>query len=114
MTTPKLVLIAIDAADARLVRKWAKEGHLPTFASLLGSGLVAPIATPPAVLEGGIWPTLLTSSLPATHGMISYQELKHGSYDIANGMYAEVDRGYERIDERLRSLGARITREPGA
>jgi UDP-N-acetylglucosamine enolpyruvyl transferase len=25
-----------------------------------------------------------------------------------------VDRGYERIDERLRSLGARITREPGA
>jgi UDP-N-acetylglucosamine enolpyruvyl transferase len=29
-------------------------------------------------------------------------------------MYAEVDRGYERIDERLRSLGARITREPGA
>ena len=89
MTAPKLVLIAIDAADARLVRKWAKEGHLPTFAGLLGSGLVAPIATPPAVLEGGIWPTLLTSSLPATHGMISYQELKHGSYDIANGMYAD-------------------------
>lgn len=89
MTTPKLVLIAIDAADARLVRKWAKEGHLPTFAGLLGSGLVAPIATPPAVLEGGIWPTLLTSSLPATHGMISYQELKHGSYDIANRMYAD-------------------------
>ncbi len=26
----------------------------------------------------------------------------------------EVDRGYERIDERLRSLGARIAREPGA
>jgi UDP-N-acetylglucosamine enolpyruvyl transferase len=26
----------------------------------------------------------------------------------------QVDRGYERIDERLRSLGARITREPGA
>ena len=26
----------------------------------------------------------------------------------------QMDRGYERIDERLRSLGARITREPGA
>ena len=26
----------------------------------------------------------------------------------------QVDRGYERIGERLRSLGARITREPGA
>jgi UDP-N-acetylglucosamine enolpyruvyl transferase len=27
---------------------------------------------------------------------------------------APGDRGYERIDERLRSLGARITREPAA
>ena len=26
----------------------------------------------------------------------------------------QVDRGYERIDERRRSLGTRITREPGA
>jgi len=26
----------------------------------------------------------------------------------------QVDRGYERTDERLRSLGARITRAPGA
>jgi UDP-N-acetylglucosamine enolpyruvyl transferase len=26
----------------------------------------------------------------------------------------QVDRGYERIDARLRALGARITREPGA
>lgn len=26
----------------------------------------------------------------------------------------QVDRGYGRIDDRLRALGARITREPGA
>jgi UDP-N-acetylglucosamine 1-carboxyvinyltransferase len=26
----------------------------------------------------------------------------------------QVDRGYERIDERLRALGARINREPAA
>jgi UDP-N-acetylglucosamine 1-carboxyvinyltransferase len=33
-----------------------------------------------------------------------------GESEIRN--IEQVDRGYERIDERLRSLGARISREP--
>jgi len=89
MRPSKLVLIAIDAADAGLVRKWANEGALPTFARLLGSGLLTPIATPVAVLEGGSWPTLLTSSSPASHGMFSFHAVKAGTYDLEIGMYAD-------------------------
>jgi predicted AlkP superfamily phosphohydrolase/phosphomutase len=89
MATPRVVVVGVDAADANLVRKWAGEGHLPTFASFLESGLVAPIATPVGVLEGGIWPTLLTSASAATHGMFSFQSLKPGTYDIENGMHAD-------------------------
>ena len=74
MTGPKLVLLGVDAADSRVVRQWAGEGLLPTFADLLGSGVVAPVETPVAVLEGGIWPTLLTSTSPATHGMFGKPE----------------------------------------
>lgn len=82
-------MIAVDAADSGLVRTWAAEGHLPTFAGLLADGLVASIATPVAVLEGGIWPTLLTSSSPATHGMFSFQGLRPGTYDVEIAMYAD-------------------------
>ena len=89
MRKPKLLLIGIDAADSQLVRTWASEGYLPTIAKLMRSGVTAPIATPLAVLEGGIWPTLLTSSSPATHGMLSYLELKSGTYDLERGMYAD-------------------------
>jgi predicted AlkP superfamily phosphohydrolase/phosphomutase len=89
MANPKLVLIALDAADSSLVREWASQGYLPTFASLLESGVVIPVATPIAVLEGGIWPTLLTSSSPAAHGMYSFQTVKPGSYDIELGMGAD-------------------------
>jgi predicted AlkP superfamily phosphohydrolase/phosphomutase len=89
MPTPKLVLIAIDAADGSLVQEWAGQGHLPTFANLLDSGVAIPVSTPIAVLEGGIWPTLLTSSSPATHGMFSFQAVKAGSYDVEIGMYAD-------------------------
>lgn len=89
MMKSRLVVVGVDAGDVRLVRKWAGEGHLPTFAGLLESGLVAAIATPEGVLEGGIWPTFLTSSLPATHGMFAFQSTKPGSYDIENGMFAD-------------------------
>jgi hypothetical protein len=33
-------------------------------------------------LEGGIWPTLLSSSSPATHGMFSFPGLRPGTYDV--------------------------------
>jgi predicted AlkP superfamily phosphohydrolase/phosphomutase len=89
MPQPRLVLIGIDAASSALVREWADAGYLPTIAGLLRSGLTATIATPLAVLEGGIWPTFLTSSSPATHGMFSYLKLKPGTYDLEVGMYAD-------------------------
>lgn len=89
MGVRRLVVIGLDAADGHLLRRLANEGHLPTFARLLASGLVAPITTPPAVLEGGNWPTLLTSASPATHAMISFQAMKPGTYEIENPMYAD-------------------------
>jgi len=89
MKTPKLVLIGIDAADSHLVRRWASEGYLPTIAHLLRTGVTAQITTPLAVLEGGIWPTFLTSSSPATHGMFSYRTLTPGTYNLDVGMYAD-------------------------
>ncbi len=89
MNSPRLVLIGLDAVDSRLVRQWAGEGHLPTLARVLASAAVAPIITPRAVLEGGVWPTFLTSSSPASHGMFAYQQLKRGSYDLEVAMHAD-------------------------
>jgi predicted AlkP superfamily phosphohydrolase/phosphomutase len=89
MNSPRLVLIGLDAVDSRLVRQWAGEGHLPTLARVLASAAVAPIITPRAVLEGGVWPTFLTSSSPASHGMFAYQQLKRGTYDLEVAMHAD-------------------------
>jgi len=89
MGTPRVAVIAIDAGDSNLVRRWAGEGHLPALARLLEAGLVSTIVTPAAVLEGGIWPTLLTSSMPATHGMFSFTIMRPGSYELEMGMRAD-------------------------
>ncbi len=88
MPASRLVLIGIDAASSALVREWAAAGDLPTIAGLLRSGFNATIATPLGALEGGIWPTFLTSTSPASHGMFSHLKLKPRTYDLEVGMYA--------------------------
>jgi predicted AlkP superfamily phosphohydrolase/phosphomutase len=88
MPSPRLVLIGLDAASSPLIRKWAAAGDLPAIGSLLESGVSTTVATPLGVLEGGIWPTFLTSMSPAYHGMFSHLNLKRSTYDLEVGMYA--------------------------
>ncbi len=89
MGSRRLLLLGMDAADSQLVRRWAREGYLPTLAKMLGSGVTVPIATPPAVLEAAIWPTCLTGSSPGSHGMFSTLKIKVGTYAAEEAMYAD-------------------------
>jgi predicted AlkP superfamily phosphohydrolase/phosphomutase len=89
MARRKLVVIGMDAMDSRLALQWAREGYLPTLARLLSSGFNARIDTPSGVLEGAIWPTLLTGVSPASHGMFSFLQLKRGSYELRQGNRAD-------------------------
>ncbi len=96
----RLLMLALDAGDPSLIRRWAAEGHLPTFARLLRGGAVRPIDTPAGVLEGAVWPTLISGVSPATHAMISYLQLRPGTYDLTWGIRADrlaVPTFYERL-----------------
>ncbi len=85
----RLLVLALDAADRGLICRWAADGHLPTFARLLREGATLPIATPDGVLEGAVWPTLISGASPARHGMLSYLQLKPGTYDLTWGIRAD-------------------------
>ena len=85
----RLVLLALDSGDPALVRRWVKEGYLPNLAKLMEGGTSAAIATPPGVLEGAIWPTLLTGAEAATHGMYAYKQIVPGTYDLHIAMMAD-------------------------
>jgi predicted AlkP superfamily phosphohydrolase/phosphomutase len=89
MPQNKLILLAIDSADADLVLQWAAAGFLPNIAKLLREGVSAPVETPAGVLEGAIWPTILTSTSAATHGMYAYRQLALGTYDTPIAMMAD-------------------------
>lgn len=84
-----LVTIAVDAGDRELIQKWASDGYLPTLAKLLGQGVIARVSTPPAVVEGAVWPTLVTSWSPGSHGMSSYLQIRPGTYEVELGCRAD-------------------------
>jgi predicted AlkP superfamily phosphohydrolase/phosphomutase len=89
MTKPKLLLLAIDSADPDLVSQWAAAGFLPNITKLMRRGVTIPVETPAGVLEGAIWPTMLTSTGAATHKMYAYKQIVPGSYDVEIAMTAD-------------------------
>ncbi len=69
----KVVVIGLDAPVATRVYKWAREGELPTFKSLMERGVYAenclvpyPTITPPN------WTTIATGANPGTHGITDF------------------------------------------
>lgn len=77
----RLLVLAIDAANADLVESWAGQGKLPTLARLLDSGITGRIQGLDGFFVGSTWPSLYTGLSPAGHGHHSLVQLRPGSYD---------------------------------
>ena len=78
----KILFIGVDAADKNLVTRWAEAGLLPTFRSLLESGLNGVTKSPPGLFVGAVWPSLYTAVSPAKHARYCWQQIKPGTYEV--------------------------------
>jgi hypothetical protein len=63
-----LLVIGVDAAEARLVRRLAEEGRLPTFARLAAESGWGTVMSPAPIGSGAVWPTFSTGQQPDVHG----------------------------------------------
>lgn len=80
----RTVVLGIDAMDLRLVKRWAAEGALPFLAGLLDRCPLVSLSTPSRVLQGAVWPSLLTGVSPGRHGLYLQSQLRTGSYDVTS------------------------------
>lgn len=78
----KVVFIAMDAGDKFLIRKWAADGSLKTFRTLLDNGFVGETMSLPGLYEGATWPSFYTGVTPAHHGFHRLIQLNPGTYDF--------------------------------
>lgn len=89
---PKLLVIGLDAANGSLVRTWASQGLLPNFAALMARGRTAAMRGVDGFFTGSTWPSLLTSTGPARHGIHYLAQLAPGTYEFARPHEAEYIR----------------------
>lgn len=70
--TSRLLWIALDAAEPRLIERWTEDGSLPHLAALRERGAYGRLASSAHWLVGSPWPTFYTSTTPGDHGFYHY------------------------------------------
>lgn len=88
----KLLVIGLDAANGRLIRQWARQGQLPNFAALMERGRTATLQGVDGFFTGSTWPSLLTGTNPATHGIHYLVQIEPGTYSFTRPHEAEYIR----------------------
>src|SRR5579862_8834167 len=113
--TSVAVALATQSEGSVLIHEWMFESRLVFTDKLavMGADIVLcdphrAIVTGPRRLRGE---RLVSPDIRAGMAMLIAALCAEGRSEIGNA--SEIDRGYERIDERLRALGAQIQREPG-
>ena len=106
------VALATQSEGSVLIHEWMFENRLIFTDKLVLMGADITLCDPHrAIVEGPRAPARGEARLarhPRRHGHADRGAVRDGRSEIGN--VRQIDRGYERIDERLRDLGARIER----
>ena len=81
-SAPPLVILAIDAADIELVKRWTADGHMPTLAGIMNAGCFLEVGGADLVNEMGSWISLYSGVAKTTHGFYSVRQLVPGTYTL--------------------------------
>ncbi|MBV8740767.1 MAG: alkaline phosphatase family protein [Sinobacteraceae bacterium] len=76
----RTIVIGVDSLDLDLVQRWVAAGLLPFFASQLRDCSLVRLSTPTAVLQGALWPDLVSGCSPGYHGTYFLTQLTCGTY----------------------------------
>lgn len=66
---PRVLAIALDAAEPTLIRRLIEADELPALKSLLAAGRWLRVKSPSHVGSGSVWPTFVTGCDPSAHGV---------------------------------------------
>lgn len=70
----KILILGLDGATFDLIKPWANEGRLPTFARLLNEGTCAALRSVPNMNTAPAWTTFMTGKNPGKHGVYWFAE----------------------------------------
>lgn len=94
MSGSRTIVIGLDSVDLTLVERFGSSGEMPVLRDLLANNPVAQLETPSRVLQGSIWPSLLTGMSPGHHGHYLQDQLRSGSYHLGQTYSNQHDLPY--------------------
>ncbi|WP_017715768.1 alkaline phosphatase family protein [Kamptonema formosum] len=91
--TPPLIMFGLDTGDREAILRWAREGYLPTIASILERGCWGATGGPEMICEYGASLTLFSGISRTEHGYYYFRQLKPGTYELENLKPSDVVKG---------------------
>jgi len=67
--SPRVIVIAMEVGDGKLIRQWADQGELPVLKRLADEGSWGWLESPAEYLHVSAWPTLYTGTSAGRHGV---------------------------------------------
>jgi predicted AlkP superfamily phosphohydrolase/phosphomutase len=94
------VVLGVDSVDLLLMQRWCAQGLLPFFDSMLESGSLARLSTVSRVLQGAVWPSLLSGRSPGQHGIYFLTQLTNRTYNLdpVQADHSNLDPYYLHLD----------------
>jgi len=77
---PRVLVLAFDGLDPRLLDEYLAAGRLPHFARLARTGVYHPLATSRVPQSPVAWSTFLTGSDPSQHGVFDFIQRDPATY----------------------------------
>ena len=64
----RLLIVALDGADGRLLDRWSRDGTLPNLTNLRSRGAVKQLSAPDGVTDDGLWASFKYAVELGEHG----------------------------------------------
>ena len=83
LTVPgRLLVLALDAFEPTLIRRWTADGTLPAIRALMERGISGSVRGVEGFYVGSTWPSFYTGLNPAGHGFYRVDQVASGRYDV--------------------------------
>jgi predicted AlkP superfamily phosphohydrolase/phosphomutase len=94
------VVLGVDSIDWLLLERWCPKGLLPFFDSMLKGGSQVRLSTVSRVLQGSVWPGVLSGRSPGAHGIYYLTQLTNRTYnlDLVDATHAALNPYYLQLD----------------
>jgi predicted AlkP superfamily phosphohydrolase/phosphomutase len=100
-----LLIIGFDGATFDLIRPWAREGHLPHLARLMGEGVSADLASTLPPVTSPAWPTFMTGANPGKHGVFDFIQPHGENFTLVNSTRIRQPTLWQRLSEAGHRVG---------